>query len=53
VLQSHVVLWLEADEGTEDVGESSTLLGQSIDDWSARRSERGLRMLAISYGFFM
>jgi hypothetical protein len=47
VLQSHVVLWLEAEESTENVGESSTLLGESVDDRSAGWSERCLAMLAI------
>jgi hypothetical protein len=47
VLQSHVVLRLEAEESTENVGESSTLLGESVDDRSASWSEGCLTMLAI------
>jgi hypothetical protein len=47
VLQSHVVLRLEAEESTENVGESSTLLGESVDDRSASWSEGCLAMLAI------
>jgi hypothetical protein len=47
VLQSHVVLRLEAEESTENVGESSTLLSESVDDRSASWSEGCLTMLAI------
>jgi hypothetical protein len=47
VLQSHVVLRLETKESTENVGESSTLLGESVDDRSASWSEGCLTMLAI------
>jgi hypothetical protein len=39
VLQSHVRLGLKTNTGTENVGQSSTLLGQSIDDRSARWSQ--------------
>lgn len=42
VLERHVVLGLETDTSTEDVGQSSALLCQSIDDRSARRREGSL-----------
>ena len=42
VLKSHVVLGLESDTGTEDVGESSTLLTKSVDNGSASRGQRSL-----------
>lgn len=47
VLQSHVVLRLETNAGTEDVGEASALLGKSIDDRSARWRERGLTRVSV------
>jgi hypothetical protein len=46
VLKGHVVLWLETDAGTEDVGEGRALLGESVDDGSTRRSERSLEHVA-------
>ena len=46
VLQGHVVLRLKSDAGAEDVGESRTLLGKSIDNRGARRSERSLEHVA-------
>ena len=39
VLQSHIVLRLETDAGTEDVGESTSLLSKSVDDRSSRRGQ--------------
>lgn len=42
VLKSHVVLGLESNTGTEDVGESSTLLAESVDNRSASWGQRGL-----------
>lgn len=42
VFQSHVRLRLKADTCTEDVGEGTALLGQSVDDRGARRGQRGL-----------
>jgi len=47
VLKRHVILRLEADAGTEDVGESCTLLGKGIDDRRARRGEGSLARLAM------
>jgi hypothetical protein len=56
VLQSHVVLRLESDAGTEDVGEARTLLGESVDNGSALGHKRSLfpsqfnsKMLIIHY----
>jgi hypothetical protein len=46
VLESHVRLWLQSHAGTENVGERSTLLGQGVDDWSTRGSERCLEHVA-------
>jgi hypothetical protein len=46
VLQSHVVLRLEPDTGTEDVRESTSLLSKSIDDWSSGRSQWSLEHVA-------
>jgi len=43
VLKSHVILWLEADTCAEDVGQSSTLLSKSVDNWGSGRSERRLQ----------
>lgn len=36
MLESHVVLGLEADTSTENVDKSTALLGESVDDWSTR-----------------
>jgi hypothetical protein len=47
VLQSHVVLGLESDTGTEDVGEARTLLGESVDDRSALGNEGSLSQISI------
>jgi hypothetical protein len=46
VLQSHVVLRLETDTGSEDVGESTSLLSKSVDDWSSGRSQWSLEHVA-------
>jgi hypothetical protein len=46
VLQSHVVLRLETDTGTEDVGQRTSLLSKSVDDWRSRRSQRSLEHVA-------
>jgi len=46
VLKSHIALWLKTNTCTEDVGESSALLGKSIDDWRSRRSQRSLEHVA-------
>jgi hypothetical protein len=46
VLQSHIALRLKTDTSTEDVGESTSLLGKSIDDRSSRRSQWGLEHVA-------
>lgn len=46
VLQSHVVLRLETDTGTEDVGQGASLLSKSVDDWCSWRSQRSLEHVA-------
>ena len=46
VLKGHVRLRLKTNAGTEDVGQGSTLLGESVDNGSARRSQRGLEHVA-------
>jgi hypothetical protein len=46
VLQSHVVLRLQANACAEDVGQSTSLLSKSIDDWSSWRSQRCLEHVA-------
>ena len=46
VLQSHVALGLETDTGAEDVGQRTSLLSKSVDDWSARRSQWSLEHVA-------
>jgi hypothetical protein len=48
VLEGHVVLWLETNTGTEDVGEAGTLLGESVHDRSASRGERGLFLISTN-----
>lgn len=42
VFQGHVRLRLKTDARTEDVGESTALLGQSVDDGGAWRGQRRL-----------
>lgn len=42
VFKSHIRLRLETNASTEDIGQSRTLLSQSIDHRSARRSQRSL-----------
>lgn len=46
VLEGHVRLGLKADTGAENVGHSSTLLGKSIHNGSARRGQRSLEHIA-------
>jgi hypothetical protein len=46
VLKSHVVLWLKANTGTEDVGQSASLLSKSVDDWCSRRGQGSLKHVA-------
>lgn len=46
VLKGHVGFRLQADAGTEDIGQSRALLGQCIHDGCARGSERGLLMVS-------
>lgn len=51
MLQSHIGLGLQTDAGTEDVGQSTALLGEGIDDRGAGRREWCLRknhVLALS-----
>lgn len=43
VLKSHVGLRLQANAGTEDVGDSRALLSQSVDNRSSGRGQRGLK----------
>lgn len=49
VFKRHVGLGLKTDAGTEDVGESTTLLGKGIDDRSSGRNERSLKCL-LAFG---
>lgn len=42
VLKSHIRLRLKTNASTEDIGQSRTLLRQSIDHRGARRSQRSL-----------
>ena len=42
VLQGHIRLRLQTDAGTEDVRESTALLGEGVDDGGAGRGERCL-----------
>lgn len=42
VLESHIRLRLKTNASTEDIGQSRTLLRQSIDHRGARRSQRSL-----------
>lgn len=46
VLQSHVVLRLETDAGTEDVDQRTSLLSKSVDDWSPWWSQRSFEHVA-------
>lgn len=46
VLESHVGLGLKTDAGTENVGQSSALLGKGVDNRGARRSQGGLEHVA-------
>ena len=53
VLQSHIVLRLKTDAGTEDVSESSTLLGESVDNGGARWGERSLMHISMTISNFV
>lgn len=46
VLKGHVRLGLKTDTGAEDVGQSRALLGKSVDNRSAGRSQRSLEHVA-------
>lgn len=46
MLQSHVILGLQTNAGAEDVGQSTALLGKSVDDRSAWWSQRSLEHVA-------
>lgn len=46
MLKGHFGLGLETNAGAEDVGQSRTLLSQSIHNRSSRRSERSLEHVA-------
>jgi hypothetical protein len=46
VLQSHVVLRLQANACAEDVSQSTSLLSKSVDDWSSWRSQGSLEHVA-------
>jgi hypothetical protein len=46
VLQSHVVLRLQANACAEDVGQSTPLLSKSVNHWSSWRSQRSLEHVA-------
>jgi hypothetical protein len=46
VLKSHVVLRLETNTSTENVGQSTSLLGKSIDNWCSGRGQWSLEHVA-------
>jgi len=46
VLESHLGLGLETDTGTENVGQSGTLLSQGVDNRGARRGQGSLEHVA-------
>lgn len=46
MLKSHVTLRLKTNASTEDVGQGATLLGESVDDWGARRGQRSFEHVA-------
>lgn len=46
VFKRHVALGLQADTGTEDIGQGSALLGQGVDDRGAGRGQWGLEHVA-------
>lgn len=46
MLQGHVILWLETNTGTEDVGQSTSLLSKGVDHWRSRRSQRSFEHVA-------
>lgn len=46
MLESHVRLRLKTNACAEDIGQSSTLLGQCVDDRGAGRSQGGLQHVA-------
>ena len=46
MLKSHIVLRLQANTGTEYVGQGSSLLSESIDDWSSWGSQWSLEHVA-------
>lgn len=46
MLKSHVRLGLKSNAGTEDVGQRSTLLGESVDNRCARGGQRSLKHVA-------
>lgn len=43
MLQSHVILRLKTNAGLEDVDQSASLLGKSVDNRSTRRSQGSLK----------
>ena len=47
VLEGHVRLGLETNAGAEDVRESCSLLGESVDDGSTRRCQGSLGKLVF------
>lgn len=46
MLQGHIALWLETNAGTENVGQSTTLLSKSIDDGGSWRGQGSLQHVA-------
>lgn len=46
VLESHVILRLQANTCTEYVGQSAALLGQGVDNWGTRRSQGSFEHVA-------
>lgn len=52
VLKSHVVLRLESDTGTEDVGKSSALLAESVDNRCSSWGQRSLDVVSVIHVHF-
>ena len=49
MFQSHIVFRLKTDAGAENVGNSGTLLGKSVDDRRAGRGKRRLKIVSYSF----
>ena len=46
MLKGHVILWLKTNTCTEDVGQSTSLLSKSVDNWCSRWGQRSLEHIA-------